>query len=201
MHSLLATPLRILIVGLALLVPPAASAQDAQGARQFLQSLADEALAVLNDPSVDDAEARNKAKELLSEGFDINTIGRFVIGRYWNVATPDQQREYLDLFQRMVLETYTSRFDEYAGSTFQVGDARPASETDVFVTSTLNRPGAPPLRIDWRIRDRDEGFQIIDVSVEGVSMAVTQRNEFASVIQRNGGKFDALLTALRSRVG
>src|SRR3546814_20894405 len=101
----------------------------------------------------------------------------------------------------MVLTTYTSRFSEFEGSTFQVGQARAISDRDVLVSSVLTRPGAPPLNIDWRVRERQDGFQIIDVSVEGVSLAVTQRNEFGSVIQRNGGRFDALLQALRAQVG
>ncbi|HET8727811.1 MAG TPA: ABC transporter substrate-binding protein, partial [Alphaproteobacteria bacterium] len=84
--------------------------------------------------------------------------------------------------------------------TFQVSDTRPQGERDVLVDSRILRPNGPSVGVAWRVRDRDGRFQIIDVSIEGVSMAVTQRNEFASVIQRNGGSVDALLAALRSRI-
>lgn len=201
MRSSLMKPLRLLVLAIALVSVRDASAQDLDGAGNFLQNLADQALAVLARQDISDEQAVEEAQRLLRTGFDLQTIGRFVLGRYWNMATDDQRREYMALFERMVLTTYTSRFNEYEGSTFDVGEARAINERDMVIASVLNRPGAPPLNISWRVRQRPDGFQIIDVSVEGVSMAVTQRNDFASVIQRNGGRFEALLQRLRQMVG
>lgn len=201
MRSSLMKPLRLLVLAIALVSVRDVSAQDLDGARTFLQDLADQALAVLARQDISDEQAVEEAQRLLRTGFDLQTIGRFVLGRYWNTATDDQRREYMALFERMVLTTYTSRFNEYEGSTFDVSEARAINERDMVIASVLNRPGAPPLNISWRVRQRSDGFQIVDVSVEGVSMAVTQRNDFASVIQRNGGRFEALLQRLRQMVG
>lgn len=201
MHRLFVKFLSAATLGVALLMPPAASAQDAAGARAFLQALADEALATLARDDLTEDQAVAKAKELLRTGFDLPTIARFVAGRYWNIATPEQQREYMTLFEQMVVETYATRFDEYDGSRFRVGEARPLNDTDLLVSSVVERPDGPPINIGWRIRERASGFLIVDVTVEGVSMLVSQRNEFASLIQRNGGRFDALLAALRQRIG
>ena len=77
----------------------------------------------------------------------------------------------------------------------------PEGETDSIVSSQIIPPDAPPVAVDWRIRPRGDALKVIDVAVEGVSMSVTQRSEFSSVIQRGGGNIEALLQSLRQRVG
>ncbi|MEO3434333.1 ABC transporter substrate-binding protein [Inquilinus sp. CAU 1745] len=178
---------------------PAAAADD-QGARDFIAELGDQTIEILRQPDLDAEQSVAQFREVFREGFDVPTVARFVLGRYWNVATPEQQQEYLQLFEQMVLETYARRFVEYSGETFTVTGARPAGESDVMVESRIVRPDGPPVNVAWRVREREDGFQIIDVVVEGVSMSVTQRNEFASVIQRNGGQVEALLQAMRNQI-
>lgn len=177
----------------------AASQAPAKPAADFVQGLGDRAIAVLADPKVNDAQAIEVFRDLLNKNFDVNTIGRFVLGRYWNTATPDQQKEYISLFERMIVDVYAQRFNQYAGETFKVTGAQAEGERDAIVTSQVLRPNGPPVNVAWRVRNRDGAFKIIDVVVENVSMSVTQRSEFASVIESNGGKFDALLNALRQR--
>ena len=130
----------------------------------------------------------------------IPTIGRFVLGRYWRTASREQQQEYLELFENMVVETYARRFTEYSGETFRVLGSRGEGEGDTMVQSQIVRPAGPPIQVAWRVRERNGQFRIIDVSIEGVSMAVTQRNEFGAVIQRNGGRIEPLLETLRGRI-
>jgi phospholipid transport system substrate-binding protein len=100
----------------------------------------------------------------------------------------------------MIVETYARRFSEYSGQTFGITGARPEGERDVKVQSEIRRPDGPPVAVTWRVRDRGGSFEIVDVEVEGVSMGVTQRNEFSAVIQRNGGSIDALLDAMRQQI-
>lgn len=178
---------------------PAFAQDQAQGAADFVQALGDRAIAVLADPKVSDAQAVEEFRRLLNLNFDVTTIGRFVLGRYWNTATEAQRKEYMNLFERMIVEVYAQRFNQYAGETFKVTSARADGARDAVVTSQVLRPNGPPVKVDWRVRSRDDGHRIIDVVVEGVSMSVTQRSEFASVIESNGGRFDALLDALRKR--
>jgi phospholipid transport system substrate-binding protein len=77
--------------------------------------------------------------------------------------------------------------------TLKILGSRPEGETDALVSTQLIRPDAPPVAVDWRVRQRGSQDKVIDVAVEGVSMSVTQRQEFASVIQRGGGQIEALL--------
>ncbi len=179
-----------------------ASAQTADpGAVSFIQTLGNEAVATFSDKSLSRDQAVQRFRTLLYRGFDVPYIGRWVLGRYWNQATPQQHDEYQKLFERLIVKTYADRFVEYSGETFRITGSRPEGETDSMVTTQIVRPNGPPVNVDWRVRKRDGQYKIIDVMVEGVSMGVTQRQEFASVIQQNGNRVDGLIQALRNKVG
>lgn len=193
--------LLVLTFALVLMLPAAAQPADLDRARSFIQQLGDEALSSLARPDVDTETARTEFRDLLHRGFDVPGIGRFVLGRYWRAASEEQQRAYLGLFEEMIVETYARRFRDYSGETFEITGARDAGEQDILVRSRIVRPGgAPPVAVDWRVRDRDGTMKIIDVFVENVSMSVTQRDEFGAVIQRAGGDIDALLNAMRRQI-
>ncbi|AWK86632.1 MlaC/ttg2D family ABC transporter substrate-binding protein [Azospirillum thermophilum] len=176
-------------------------AQADAGAGAFIQSLGNEAIATFSDKSVPRDQSVQKFRTLLYRGFDVPYIGRFVLGRFWNQATPQQQDEYQKLFEKMIVATYADRFVEYSGETFKITGSRPEGDTDAVVTTQIVRPNGPPVNVDWRVRKRDAGFKIIDVIVEGVSMSVTQRSEFASVISSSGGQIEGLLRAMRQKTG
>src|SRR5262249_48808048 len=126
---------------------------------------------------------------------------RYVIGRSWNAATPDQQKEYMHLFEELVVKTYGDRLTLYTGEGFEVTGTRAESERDLIVSSQITHPdGSQPTAIDWRVRQRDGKLVVIDVVVEGVSMSITQKQEYASVIQRNGGQIDGLLDQMRQQL-
>jgi len=98
----------------------------------------------------------------------------------------------------MVIDVYASRFGEYNGETFEVVSHRVDGKSDFLVNSFVKGlSGGAPLKIDWRVRNKDGNMKVIDVIVEGVSMTLTQRSDFASVIQRGGGDVEALLEHLR----
>lgn len=179
-------------------LPAAAQVGQAQvdQAVALIQSLAEQALAVLRrqDMSLEQREA--VFRKLLREGFDMEFIGRFVLGKHWREMTPEQQAEYLEVFSEYVLQTYSRRLGGYAGQTFTVVGARPAGQRDVMVQTRIDQPSGQPILADWRVR-ADGGPRIVDVMVEGVSMAVTQRSEFSAVVQRGG--VAALIESLRAR--
>jgi phospholipid transport system substrate-binding protein len=86
---------------------------------------------------------------------------------------------------------------EYSGQTFQVTGSRPDGDSDFIVRSQINQgDGRPPVSVDWRVRDYGDRMQILDVVIEGISQGATQRQEFASIIQRNGGSIDALINRM-----
>ncbi len=171
----------------------------AQG--RFIQDLGDKAISLLADKNSLSRERDATFRQMLKESFDLNTIGRFVLGRTWLAATPEQQKEYIQLFEQLVVKTYSERFALYTGEGFRVRAVRPEGERDVIVNSAIIRPdGSSSTSVDWRVRQKDGKLGVIDVVVEGVSMSVTQRQEYASVIERSGGNIEGLLDLMRKRV-
>jgi phospholipid transport system substrate-binding protein len=188
-----------LAVLLAVAAPgPTRAADDAAG---FISDLGQRTVRVLA-AKVSEGEREAQFRALFNEGFDVPAISRFVLGNYWRVATDEQRRAFVTLFEAYVVHAYAVRFNEYSGQQLKVTAQRAEGEDSALVQSVIAQPsGAPPLRVDWRVGKTAKGFKIIDVVVEGVSMAVTQRQEFSSVIQRNGGEIDAVLKLLRKKTG
>jgi phospholipid transport system substrate-binding protein len=191
----LLTSLFVLSASTSLAAPPTVNPADAVA---FMNQLWVRAVEVLNkrtDPAIREARFR----ELFHEDFDCPGIARFVLGRYWRTASPEEQQEFIKLFENYVVFVYTVRLADFGGETFKVRGSR--SDGDgVIVSTDVASPGRPtPLRIDWRLVDDDGAYKINDVIVEGVSMAVTQRSEFASVVQRNGGQIRGLMAMMREK--
>lgn len=183
---------------------PASSGQDhavAAPAGKFVQDLGDRAIAILANKSLSEDQRDAKFRQMFRDSFDLMTIGRFVIGRNWLVATPDQQQEYMKLFEALVIRTYSERFALYTGEGFRVKAVSPEGSRDFIVNSEITHPdGSPATSVDWRLRQKNGKLGIIDVVVEGVSMSVTQRQEYAAVIDRNGGDINGLLNVMRQRL-
>lgn len=179
----------------------AALADSIDAAKDFIQKLGDEAVSTIAATQQDEEARLRQFRSLLNENFDVPGIGRFVLGRYWRVATPEQRDEYLKLFEESIIRTYARRFSDYSGETITVEKARKDGEGFILVDSVIQRPTGGPVAVTWRLLEQDKGFKIVDVVVEGVSMSVTQRSDFASVIQSGGGNIEALLKVMRERLG
>ena len=177
---------------------PAGSSADP--ALTFIQSLGDQAVQSLRDNVDSSFEEREAAfREVMVRGFDIPIVGRFVLGRHWRTATKEQRREYMAVFVDFIVRVYASRFDSYGGELFTARSVIDDESGDKIVRAQIVRPsGGDPIGVDFRVRMRDEGYKVIDVSVEGISMLHTHRVEFASVVNRKG--IDGLLSDLRARV-
>lgn len=185
----------VLAVGFCLQSAPAIASPTPQ---QFVDDLANKAFAVLRDDTLEDAARFQKFRSLLREGVDLPRVGRFVLGKYWRRATPEQRSEYDSLFGDYVIASYASRLSEYAHSTVTVKGVVSNSGKEHIVTTLVRAPKAvEPIRVDWRVRDSGQGLKIVDIMIEGISMAISQRSEFASVIQSNGGDMTVLLDRLR----
>jgi phospholipid transport system substrate-binding protein len=181
-------------------------AAPAGEAVHFINELVKQALTTLNDKQMSDQERAQRFRTLLDANFDIPRISRFVLGRYWNQANDQERQQFQQLFEEYVVRTYATRFRTYGGEAVsddvvKVTGSRPESETSTIVTSQIRRAdGAPPVRVDWRVRKGENGLRIVDVDVEGVSMALTQREEFSAVIQRNGGAVAGLNRELEQKL-
>ncbi len=193
--------LAVFVMGLALSVvafSPAHADDLSNRASQFIEGLADKAIAALTEESVSRDERITRFRKLLNEHFAVQTIGQWVLGRYWNRATDKEKEEYLSLFEDLIVITYVDRFTAYSGEKLSVTKSVPANGEDLLVTTVITQPNSTEkVEVSWRVREYKDSFKIVDVIVAGVSMGQTQRSEFASVIRRNGGTVEGLLSKLR----
>ncbi len=190
------------IAALLLVVGLSAPARAAGEPAAFIADLGARAVKVLTS-TASESEREAQFRVLFDEAFDLQEISRFVLGTYWRTATDAQRQEFTKLFENYVIHAYTVRFNAYAGQQLKVGSARPEGDGGALVQSEIALPNSnqPPVKVDWRLSASGNSYKITDVTVEGVSMALTERQEFASVIQRGGGQIDALLKVLRERAG
>jgi phospholipid transport system substrate-binding protein len=179
---------------------PGAAATAAADPAALISNLGSRALEVLGKNATQ-AQRVERFRELLREDFDVPGIARFVLGRYWNTATEEQRAEFLKLFEDYVALAYSTRLAEYTGETFKVTGSRPDADGAIVSSQIIRPAGAQPVKVDWRLTGRNGVYKISDVSVDGISMAVTQRSEFASVIQHNGGQVQSLIAMLRQKTG
>ncbi|MEK7820602.1 MAG: ABC transporter substrate-binding protein [Pseudomonadota bacterium] len=178
-----------------------AGAQAAPEAGAFIESLADKAVAALTEKNTPREERIRRFRLLLNEHFAVEIIARWVLGQGWRRASEAEKAEYLGLFEDLIVFSYVDRFTEYAGERLTVFKTLKTENGDAIVYSIIARPNMPePLEVDWRIRTRDGRYKIVDVMVKGISMGVTQSQEFASVMNRNNGSMAGFLGELRERV-
>lgn len=171
------------------------AAQDPEGAMVFIDTLSSDAVAVWSDATKTEAERQKEFRNLLYAGFDVDFIAKLVLGRHMRTASSDQLREYQRLFPDYIINSFANRIGDYGNERLVVLGTAPAGKRDLFVRSNIERPRGEAITADWRVRKVNGEFQIVDIKVEGISLAVTQRDEFASIIERRG--FNGLLDTLR----
>lgn len=207
----------VIVAACAVLVLTGAGPGTAQATRAdpgaFVQALGDKTIDVIKEPESSPDERKRHVRALLSEYFDLDTIGHFVLGRHWRAATPAQRRQYVTLFRTFVLESYAlrlesfrktifARFGDDAGEIFEALRVRiirvqHLNERDSLVTTELGFPSSAPLHVAYRVRADNGTLKIVDVIEEGLSLLVTRRSEFAAVVRRYG--VAGLLDRLRAQ--
>lgn len=172
---------------------------DENTVSEFVGNLATSAIDTLTEPALEDSIRQARFRKLFQENFDLPVISRFVLGRYWHQATEAQRKEFQNLLEDYIVLAYSSRFKGYNGETFEVDDVRSDGQKDTIIYTRILRQDAPPVRVDWRVRAPEDRMKVIDIVIEGLSMSLTHRNEFAAVIQRAGSGIDGLIELLREK--
>ncbi len=164
----------------------------------FIRSLAQEAIESLTKKETPRDIRIGNFRKLFNRHFAVRSIGRFVLGRNWHKASAEEQKEYLVLFEDLMVVSYVDRFQRYAGQGLSVSKARKEKETLATVFTEIARPNnSKPVQVLWRVGARGENMKILDVVVEGASMSQTLRSDFGSIIRQKEGKVSGLLEELR----
>ncbi|HUC10764.1 MAG TPA: ABC transporter substrate-binding protein [Stellaceae bacterium] len=183
-----------LLLVLGSLMPARAATADI-GAMQFISSLGDQALQVVRG-NMAPSEKLTYFHETLNRDFDMPEISRFVLGPYWRVATPFQHQEFIRLLSDDLVRFYRGHFTRYEGETFRVTGSRP-DPAGTIVTSEILRPNGAPIEVDWQLRAQGGLYKISDVIIDGVSMALSERETFARQIRATGGQVGVLLARMQ----
>src|SRR5689334_23040123 len=177
------------VLGAALLCRPtlAGAAVKVSDPEAFIKSVGDRALAALNAEGVSQDERVRRLQDLLGDATDLDLVGRLALGRYWRQATAAQRTEYLKLFREYARNGLAQRLHDYGGGVrFEVTGSRAAGEGDTMVSTEVAKGDQQPVHVDWRVRKLGDRYAVVDIVAEGVSMLVTNRSQFESIVAQRG---------------
>lgn len=178
-------------------------AKAADTPEDFVLKLGQEALATLENANGDQSAISSSIRTWLDKYFDQKSIARFAMGRHWRSLNDTQQDTYQDVFEDMIVLTYSQRLAQYSGEDFKVLGQTVVNSRDTLVHTEIipaNKKG-PKTKVDWRVRGQEGNMNIVDVLVEGISMSITQRSDFDAAIQRSNGDMDKFLADLKAKTG
>ncbi len=178
---------------IALTTAPAVAADDAGS---FISATAASVLSLARDKNVSQEEFKQRLRAVADHDFDTPRIAQFVLGRYWRSANDGERQQFVQAFESYMVQVYATRFRQYSGAEFKVTGQRQEGNS-IMVTTEIDRPnGEAPAKVIWQVAKAGDGFKITDVSIEGISQAVTYRQEFSSVIEQHNGQISALTEQL-----
>ena len=164
----------------------------------FIQSVVNRAAKTLGG-NLTKEERIEKLKDIARETVDIDGIGRYTLGSYKNEITDNQMTEYKMLFREYFLKSFASRLAEYSNPEIEVVSKKRLNKNYTMVSSILvSTKKRPEVKIDWRVSTKNpDNLLIMNLIIEGLSLARTQKEEFSSIIQGNDGDINALFFTLR----
>ncbi len=199
-HSKAVKVILALSLTLNLTVSGAAQASDAaspQGAADFVEMLGEQVAAIWVSGNENLSETKRAAlRALIPVGFELDVTSQFVLGKFWGRARTEQRAEFKGLFAEYLVNTYANHLNRYRIATLTVDTSNRVAENDFLVQTSIDS-ASDTANVVWRVRAWDGEYRIIDILIDRISLALTHRSEFASVIQRGG--LEKLLQILRKR--
>ena len=178
----------------------AAQADQLTQAAAFIRQAGNQ-LAALAAAARGSQDGRRRLGAFIDEAVDVDAVARFCLGRFWRIATPQQQREYTGLFRQVLLNAVAGRLGDYPEGAASIVIAQPVqTPAGIDVPTVVRRPNVAPANVTWTVSMDSGRPKIIDVTAEGVSLRLTQRSDYTSFLTRNNQGIEALLSALRRQV-
>ena len=169
---------------------------------ELIRATAEDVLAIVKQDK--DIQAGNQKKILdlvdakVLPHFDFVRMTQLAMGKHWRSASNEQKQALVTEFRNMLVRTYTKAFTVYRDQTIEFKPFRMAADdTEVTVKTAINKPGAPPVPVDYEMRKTADGWKAFDVAVEGVSMVSSYRGTFGTQIEQNG--IDGLIKMLSDK--
>ncbi len=190
--------LMLMFLGLGASPLRAQSVIDLETAQTFVNKLVTDSVEGLKSGG-ETLEAREALfRKVLGSGFAMPLIAKVALGKHWRRVKPAQRNEYTELFSEFMLKTYGPQISGFDLQRFQIEGAKRKSRGDALVSTIIDQPAGPPVHAQWRVRTVKGRPKVIDIVLEGISMTLTQRQQFSSVVKRDG--MTGLIEMLRARV-
>ncbi len=174
---------------------------DVAGAEDFVKNVTNDGIENIINANISQKEKDTRFEKLFNNALDLDFIGKFVLGRAWRTATPQQRKDFIATYRELNIKTWSKRFDEFKGKNFIFKGTTPSnSANQIFVNSTVPMDQGEPAKVVWRVKQNGNQFKIVDIIIENVSLAITARNEYAGFIKNNAGGVDALIKDLQGKV-
>ncbi len=189
-------------IALALLLLAASGSATAAGpeaeARQAVQETTSEVLALLADRSLNNTVRVERLTELAGRRFDMERMGKLILGRNRRQLSPEQQQAFIDEWRRHLTVTYGDSLDRFSNERIQIVSARLEGNGDVTVkTAIVDGAAGPGIAVDYRMRGKDGPWRVLDVFIEGVSLVQSFRAQVQDIVSTHGA--EALITILRQK--
>ena len=166
--------------------------------KNFIDELVNDAISKLSDKNLTKDQKANFVEEVALENVDINALGLYTLGELRKSSSQDNISKYQKSFQEYFLKSLTSRLTDYSSSKFEIlGEDKKSANYTIINSKISPNDGGPEIKIDWRIYTKNPEKPLIrDLIVEGLSLARTQKEEFASILNSNNNDIEQLIIKL-----
>lgn len=177
------------------------AAVDHEAAENFVKKITNQGIEELINSNVSESEKQARFTKLFNEDLDLDFIGRFVLGRYWRTASAKQRSEFIDVYRKLNIQTWSARFDEFKGKHFEFDGVEDSKSPDqVFVNTKVPMEEGAPAIVKWRVKETNGRMKVVDIIIENVSLAQTSRSEYTAYIKNSPNGIDGLIADLKSRL-
>jgi len=169
----------------------ATSAENATSPEESVQNVSESLKTLLKDNQAriktDAAYVYQLANDVIAPHVDFNRLSGLALGKHWRRASAEQKKEFMQQFQRLLVRTYSTAFREFGDWSLHFIPRRDAADAeDVIVRSEIQRSGAPPVSVNYRMHQKNGSWLAYDVVIEGISLVTNYRSTFAKEVRRNG---------------
>ena len=179
----------------------AQAAVDHKAAENFVKKITNQGIEELINADVTAAEKQARFTKLFNEDLDLDFIGKFVLGRYWRTANTKQRNEFIDVYRKLNIQTWSARFDEFKGKHFEFDGVENSKSPDqVFVNTKVPMDEGAPAIVKWRVKETNGRMKVVDIVIENVSLAQTSRSEYTAYIKNSPNGIDGLISDLKKRL-
>ena len=162
------------------------AAVDHQAAENFVRKITNQGIEELINSNVSASEKQARFTKLFNEDLDLDFIGKFVLGRYWRTANAKQRSEFIDVYRKLNIQTWSARFDEFKGRHFEFDGVENSKSPDqVFVNTKVPMEEGAPAVVKWRVKETNGRMKVVDIVIENVSLAQTSRSEYTAYIKNS----------------